>query len=317
MPRIDDLPADRRAVLQLLLRQGKSYDELAALLRIEPETVRERARDALDRLGPADGAGLDPDAQDEIADYLLGQQSASGREQTRALLEASAPAREWARLVAGELRAGGLGADALPEIPAEGAEVDEAFGALAARREARGRQQRSSRLGGVILLVAAALVAVVVVVLLSGGGNGADDQGTVASTSPSTATAARTSTTPPNVEVLGQVNLKAPAGKAIAVAQLVRQGSQTAMVFAGQGIPRLPAKTVYALWLTRAGGTPARLGFIDQAVPKSGKLQFSGALPQGVDPTSYRRMLMTRETTANPKAPGPIALAGDVVKPRG
>src|SRR5436190_997331 len=49
MTRIDDLPADRRAVLELLVRHGKSYDELATMLRIEPEKVRERARDALER----------------------------------------------------------------------------------------------------------------------------------------------------------------------------------------------------------------------------------------------------------------------------
>src|SRR3954454_7373769 len=52
MTRIDDLPADRRAVLELLVRHGKSYDEVATMLRIEPEKVRERARDSLDRLGP-------------------------------------------------------------------------------------------------------------------------------------------------------------------------------------------------------------------------------------------------------------------------
>jgi hypothetical protein len=312
MSRIDDLPADRRAVLQLLLRQGKSYDDLASLLRIEPATVRERARDALDRLGPSGGADLDADDQDEIADYLLGQQSASARAQTRSFLEGSPEGRGWARVVSGELRAGGMASDTLPDIPAEGTEVDEAFGALAARREARGRQEKSSRLGGAILLVAALVVAALVVVLLSGGDDKKSDKGTVAGGT--TAAATSTATTPPSITVLGQVNLKAPSGKPIAVAQLVRQGTQTAMVFAGQDIARLDKKTVYALWLTKQGAAPVRLGFIDQTVPKNGKLNFSGALPDGVDPTKYDTMLMTRETTADPKSPGPTALSGAVVK---
>ena len=312
MPRIDDLPADRRAVLQLLLKQGKSYDDLAGLLRIGPETVRERARDALDRLGPADGAGLDPDRQDEIADYLLGQQGASQRAATRAFLEGSPEGRSWARTVAGELRP--LAGDGLPEIPAEGAEVDEAFGALAARPRARERQQRSSKLGGAILIAAGVLVAVLAAVLLSGGGD--DDEKADRPATQTQTTPTQTSTTggAAGVAVLGQVNLSGEGTKAIAVAQLVRQGQQTAMVFAGQNISRLPAKTVYALWLTRASGAPVRLGFIDQQIPKNGKLQFSGALPQGVDPTTFQRMLLTRETTSDPRRPGRTVLSGEVVK---
>src|SRR3954453_12396680 len=125
MSRLDDLPADKRAVLQLLLKQGKSYDDLAGLLRIEPDAVRGRAHDALDRLGPANGADIEEAEQDEIADYLLGQQTASERASTRELLETSAAGRAWARIVSGELQP--LGGDALPEIPAERAEGDEAF----------------------------------------------------------------------------------------------------------------------------------------------------------------------------------------------
>ena len=56
MSRIDDLAPDQRAVLQLLLKQGKSYVELATLLRITPDAVRDRAVAALEELGPRDGA---------------------------------------------------------------------------------------------------------------------------------------------------------------------------------------------------------------------------------------------------------------------
>src|SRR4051794_7417136 len=156
MARIDDLAADQRAVLQLLLKQGKSYDELATLLRIEPDAVRERALAALDNLGPNDGVPPDDDHRAQIADYLLGQQTASGRQRTREFLEDSASGRAWARVVAGELRP--LAGDALPEIPAEGAELDEAFDALGARAARRAEVQRSSRRGGIILLAAIGVI---------------------------------------------------------------------------------------------------------------------------------------------------------------
>ena len=43
MATLDSLPADQRAVLQLVLRRGRSYDEIARLLSIDRAAVRERA----------------------------------------------------------------------------------------------------------------------------------------------------------------------------------------------------------------------------------------------------------------------------------
>ena len=309
MSRIDDLPADRRAVLQLLLKQGKSYDDLAALLRIEPATVRERARDALDRLGPAGGADLPEAEQDEIADYLLGQQTASERASTRELLEISAPGRAWARVVSGELRP--LAGDNIPEIPAERAEVDEAFNALEARKVARERQAKSSRLGGVLLLAAVGLaVAFLIVFVLSGDddgdGGGADTGGT---------TTTQTTTTAGGQEVLGQVNLNpvdgSPSDKALAAVTLVRQGDVTALSFTGQDIPRNTRGNIYALWVINDDGEVARLGFPPR-VGKNGRLNFQGAIPEGVDLSRFTAMVLSRETTEDPKTPGPVIVAGQL-----
>lgn len=307
MSRIDDLPADRRAVLQLLLKQGKSYDDLAALLRIEPQTVRERARDALDRLGPAGGAELDMAEQDEIADYLLGQQSASQRAATRDLLETSAPGRAWARVVSGELRS--LAGDALPEIPSERAEVDEAFGALEARKVARERQAKSSRLGGVLLLAAVGVaVAFLIVFVISGG----DDDGGGGSAGTTTAQGTNASTT--GQEVLGQVNLNPAEGssdeKALAAVTLVAQGDVVNMIFQGQDIPRNTAGNVYALWVINAE-TASRLGFTPR-VGKNGRLRFTGSVPDGVDLAEFEDMVLTRETTADPKTPGTVVIGGSL-----
>src|SRR5881227_2337773 len=220
MSGIDDLAPDQRAVLQLLLKQGKAYVELAALLRIEPDAVRERAVAALDELGPRDGVQLAPERRGEIADYLLGQQSASERQSTREFLEGSAAGRAWARVVAGELRP--VAGDGLPDIPAEGTEVDEAFGALQARDVRRAEVDRKSRLGGAILILGAVVVAVALILVIRGGGGDDNGGNTKSNTTPT-----NTSTTAggqPKVD--GQANLKPRSGspsKALGVLLFISQ----------------------------------------------------------------------------------------------
>src|SRR3977135_417765 len=97
MTEIDDLPADQRAVLQLLLKQGKTYEDLAGILNMDASTVRERAHAGLEALGPDAGRRLAPERRAEVSDYLLGQQSDSQRAATRDHLAGSAAARAWAR----------------------------------------------------------------------------------------------------------------------------------------------------------------------------------------------------------------------------
>lgn len=131
MSRVDTLPPDQKAVLQLLLKQGKGYDELSQLLRIEPEAVRDRALNALDALGPEEDPGISPERQDQIGDYLLGQLSGEQAQSTRTFLEGSAAGRAWARVVACEL--GQLASHGLPAIPEEGTGM--AAGEVAAEPE--------------------------------------------------------------------------------------------------------------------------------------------------------------------------------------
>src|SRR5439155_25893572 len=140
----------------------------------------------------------------EVADYLLSQQSASERAATREFLEGSAAGRAWARVVAGELRP--LAGDALPEVPAEGAEVDEAFDALQARQARRVEVKRSSRVGGMILIVGAIVVAVALILIIRGGGNNKNES---ASTPPAASTPA-TQTQPTQPQIERQINLRPP-----------------------------------------------------------------------------------------------------------
>ena len=118
MSRLDALPADQKSVLQLLLRQGKGYDDLSGLLRLDADEVRSRAYDALDTLGPGAG-GLPAERRHEIADWLLGQQDPDEAAATRAFVDGSTAGRAWAHGVARELEP--LAGDRLPELPAEGA----------------------------------------------------------------------------------------------------------------------------------------------------------------------------------------------------
>jgi len=110
---LDALAPDQRAVVQLVLQQDRSYEDLAALLGITPEAVRERAHRGMERLAP--GEAVDPADRAQISDYLLGQQSVTGREATRSLLTSSQPARSWALAIAAELA--GVARSALPEVP--------------------------------------------------------------------------------------------------------------------------------------------------------------------------------------------------------
>ena len=315
MARLDDLPPDHRAVLQLLLKQGKTYEDLAGLLRTDPESVRARAHDALVGLGPLGGATLTAAEQEEISDYLLGQQTASERASTRQLLETSPDGRAWARIVAGELRP--LAGDALPEIPAEGREVDEAWDALAARQVARQKQAKSSRLGGFLLLGAVGLaVAFLIIFVISGGdddeGDSVSTGGQVSTTTTGTGTGG-TSTTP---QVIGQVNLNpvkdSPSQDAAAAVTLVRQGGEIDILFQGQDIPPNTKSDVYALWVV-SDSDAARLGFTPR-VKANGRLRFPGALPADIDLSKFQAMVLTKETTADPKVPGQIIIAGALPK---
>src|SRR5687768_8603488 len=95
------LAPDQRAVVQLVLQQGRSYDDLAGLLGISTDAVRARAHAGLAKIGGE--GGLDESERATLSDYLLGQQTVSQREASRSLLAGSADARRWARAVAGEL----------------------------------------------------------------------------------------------------------------------------------------------------------------------------------------------------------------------
>jgi hypothetical protein len=116
MASIESLPPDQRAVLELVLRRGRSYDEIAQLLSIDRAGVRQRALSALDALGPE--AGVPAERRALITDYLLSALPPRVTEQVRERLAESPGERAWARVIAAELEP--IAARPLPEIPAAG-----------------------------------------------------------------------------------------------------------------------------------------------------------------------------------------------------
>jgi hypothetical protein len=103
---------EQRALLQLLLEGGQSYDDIGSLLGIGPEEVRSRARSALTDIG-----GADPDAQVGLSDYLLGQADPIGRADAVRHLQSDPDANALAQRLVQNLRLLAPKAQ-LPEIPA-------------------------------------------------------------------------------------------------------------------------------------------------------------------------------------------------------
>src|SRR5689334_8238574 len=95
MATFDQLPADQRAIIELVLKRGRSYEQLADMLQMPETRVRELARIALTDLSPITAKRVDSEWRDQVADYALGQQSGPESAATKGHLRRSEPARVW------------------------------------------------------------------------------------------------------------------------------------------------------------------------------------------------------------------------------
>jgi hypothetical protein len=321
MDRIDSLSAQQRAVLQLLLRQGRSYDEIAGLLHADTAAIRRRAQAAVAALA-ADDANVSVDRRNEVADYLLGQQTASQRAATREYLEGSAPGRGWARTAAGALAPVG-GAAQLPDVPAEREEVAEAFDALEARTARQEEVQRAAKRGNALISaglgLVVAIVIIVVVALASSGGGDKPSTGQAATTTPARTSTTGTSTTGTSTvagdaRVVLQSTLRPPAGtggnsSGEAAIVVFPQSRRFRLALAARNLPPSSARgSAYGVWLYSSAKDKVFLGFPSKVVGSDGVLQVVTDLSP--DTPGYRRVLLTRESTQSPKSPGTIVLDG-------
>jgi hypothetical protein len=97
MATFDQLSDEQRAIVELVVQQGKSYDELSEMLGIPESRVRERAREALVQLAPVSVRGVEEDWRGQLADFVLGQQAGPEVTATRGHLRRSEAARSWTR----------------------------------------------------------------------------------------------------------------------------------------------------------------------------------------------------------------------------
>ena len=96
MATFDQLPAEQRAIIELVVTRGRSYDALADVLQVSAGRVRELAVDALTQLSPLTADRVDDQWRAQIADYVLGQQSGAESTATQAHLRRSESSRTWA-----------------------------------------------------------------------------------------------------------------------------------------------------------------------------------------------------------------------------
>lgn len=314
MAPLESLNDGQRAVLQLLLRQDKSYDDIAGLLKSEPSSIRGRARGAIAAVGP-DASAIGDERRDEISDYLLGQQTASQRAATREYLEGSPAGRSWARAAATALAP--LGGDALPDIPAEREEVAEAFDALDRRAARQEDVKRKSQLGTKLLLagVGVALGIGVILALSIGGGK---DPETAATTPAQTSTSAAVQTTPTGdrYQVVAQGTLLAPEGgdadaKGDVAIFRFPESNQYRFGLKATGLPPSESGSAYGVWFYSSDEKKRFLGFPDARVGKAGTLETVADLAP--DTPAYGAVLLTRETADKPTKPGKLVLVARMV----
>jgi len=323
MSPLEPLAPDQRAVVALVLQQGRSYDEIAALLGIPADAVRARARAGLAALAP--GNGLPSEVTGPLADYLLGQQGDADAEATRGLLAESAPARAWAGEVAGVL--GDVAPGALPPVPgpaALSADAAPPAGAAPAPRPRPAREPApavqdgapppSSRLGGLLLIASVVAVVAIVLFLVLRGGD--DDPGNeqVASGTPAPAASATPSATA-QPQVTDEIPLRATGGgKAKGTMTVYLQGEQLLFALQAQDMPRSGERDSYAIWLTGPGGKAQRLGFTEP-VGADGQLGIQGpgerdleAFPQLY--ATYENVVVSRERREDAQRPQDVVLSG-------
>jgi hypothetical protein len=306
MPSLETLDDGQRALLQLLLKQGKSYDDLAGLLKSDPTSVRKRAQDAVEALGPV-AAGIGRERRNEVADYLLSQQTASQRAATREFLEGSPAGRTWARAAAGALRP--IAPDGLPDVPAEPEEVEEAFDALDRRTARQEEVKRSSKAGGMLLFAGLGLVLAIGLLWALGAFDSDDKTPTTAAT-----TTTATTETPTSFEPLLTAIMKPPKGqtsKSEAVAVIARPvGTQDlSLAIRAIELPQSPPRGwAYSVWMYTSPKNARFIGFPTKLVGKNGVLEVAFQLPK--DTKNYNEVLITRETAERPTRPGTIVLRG-------
>jgi Anti-sigma-K factor rskA/Sigma-70, region 4 len=293
----DQLSAEQRAIVELVLQRGKSYEQLADLLGMPEARVRELARDALVDLAPVSARRVEEDWRGQLADYVLGQQGGPEATATRGHLRHSEAARTWARSLLDSLEQLYPNGD-MPAIPESerGARQRGLRKSAAARpapatpegaappRRETGAAVDSTVMRRRILAAGGAVVLVLVVVLLWPIGllTGGDDNGSEP--------AASGGSSGSQSEASG--GNSAPQGKAPAgIAVILGQGGQRAVRVDATNLVPSTKRFAYQVWLYNSPQDAESIGI--QVTDRQGTYQGAGALPK--DYAKYRYIDVSRE----------------------
>jgi hypothetical protein len=272
MATFDQLSAEQRAIVELVLQQGKSYDELSDMLGIPEARVRERARDALVELAPVSVRGVEEDWRGQLADYVLGQQAGPEVTATRGHLRRSEAARSWTRSLLDSLEQLYPNGDlpAVPEAergsrravavaPRAGAAEPSEPGPLGPSALAAVRRRR------ILAAAAGALVVLVAVLLWPVGLLTGDDDGDKAGKQTA-------SNSPISTKRQGAAIIAKSKGK-------------TQILVQAQGLKPSTQTTAYQVWLYDSDAKRKSLGAA--TTDKQGNLQVIGDLPAGYTEWKY------------------------------
>jgi hypothetical protein len=326
MATFDQLAADQRAIIEIVLRQDKSYEQIGEMLDLPPVRVRELAREALGELAPYTAEFVDPQWRGQLADYVLGQQTGPEAQATRGHLKRSEPARIWAYSLLDALD-DFYSDDSRPDIPVGEAGArprgraasngDAAGSPLAAPRRGGGGGPLSPEAKSALMRrrVLAGIGAVVVIGLLIFGatqifGGGSDNNKNKA--------AANTGTTPSTAQngqgqVVAQAVL-APIGKNFkgTGAALVYQSGNQALAVVRAKLPPSSGNKKYVLWLYNSDKQLAPLAA--DVTDKQGNFQGAARLPNGWQ--NYRFFDLTYQATGKNTGHGPSVMRGPLTAPQ-
>lgn len=345
MTTFDQLPADQRAIIELLLKRGRSYDALSDMLDMPATRVRELARDALTELAPHSAGRVDPDWRAQVADYVLGQQSGPESTATQGHLRRSEPARVWLLSLV----------DSLDDLYGNGnrPELPDAEGDRPRARDRKGRKQPSDEArrgakataaskdddegkgakrpsGGrkdgplspaaraVVMrrrLIAGALALVLLVLLvlqltgnLFGGGDDKDSKASKGDQGADTTTAQQAPT-----QLIGQLQLNA-VGKAdkdtIGIGAIAKTGDKLQLAIQAK-LPPVGEKEAYEVWLYNSDDDAVSIGA--QKPDAEGNYQGAGDIPN--DYAKYKFIDVSLEKIDQKREhSGDSVLRGEIAK---
>lgn len=315
MATFDQLAADQRAIIELVLRRDRSYDQIGEMLDLPPTRVRELARDALAELAPYTAELVDSEWRGQLADYVLGQQTGPEAQATRGHLRRSEPARIWTyslldalddfyedgdrpEIPAGEAGGGGARSRTRERATASNGEAPVGSPLASGTRARRSPGARTLSPAAQAALMRRRIIgglagAVILALLIFGGLKlfGGDDgkKGAAKSTK-----AAATGTTGAQSQVVAQAVLASIGTTKGQGAALVYSNAKQFLMVMRAKLPPTTGKNKYVLWLYNSEKQLVPLAA--DVTDKQGNFQGAAALPTNWP--SYKFVDVTLQSTA-------------------